>query len=251
MVSTRHKLERSFLAVLVLLSDSHIEAEAACSSDTCNGFDGNFCGQDDQCYFYTCDNFYQYGNWTSAPRISPLTCEEYDDGAEEHYNAIVYGCSGYGPGANPGDQIPRQVFNEKCLGLVDNLRFECYRMAAETNFTSFLTEVAALAPNSTCDNYDPERNLATNAVERFIYGIYLVETFGATSAFGGINTTTIFDEESAYKTMFAKIEVVEVPTNVPTLVPTTAPSPSPTPSSSAFSELCTAVSFLALIWWHT
>lgn len=248
MMTTKHTHKVSFLAALVLLSASPFGAEAVCSSETCSGSDGNFCGRDGQCYFYTCDNYYQHGNWTFSPRISPMACGAYEEGAEDHYNAVVYGCSGYGPGTDPTkDQVPRQVFNQKCLALVDNLRFECYRVAAETDFTPFLNQVAASSPNSTCDNYDPERDLAMNAVERFIYGIYLVEST-YTAAFGGINATTAFDEDSAYKTMFAKIEEVEV--GFPSFVPTPQPTPSPTSGAAASSFTYCAGGVLTLLALH-
>jgi hypothetical protein len=112
-----------------------------------------FCGTDDICHDFSCENWYLYGNerFTRHNNIAAptLECQEIAPDGNNLYQGtagIFYGCNSTTP--------IRQNFNRECIANInEKTNFVCREFGPETDFQSFIDD----ADNSTttCESGSP------------------------------------------------------------------------------------------------
>lgn len=194
-----------------------------------------FCGTDGACYPYTCANFFQLHpamEYDSAT-ATDLMCES----AVKDFDLVHYACGRTNSGlvADPGVGMKSNQF---CTGQSRSddefgIAVECFDYEANTDFSAFTMD--ALGAGVTCVGGSAFFHYqAGYDISEFENGSLVRTSFVKQ----GPLSTAMFDEPSAYGSMFAVITrtaVTPPPTKAPTDVPTIAPSASPSdpPSDDA------------------
>lgn len=236
-------------AVSIAAIMAHAADTEKCGGGCVTG-SGKFCGLDDQCHIYSCQEWYEFGprNFTGYDIASstPLTCqniqvtEPYDhdflDG-NVYYPSVSFRCVSLTP--------PPIVmgYTRRCTMAGPDTDFTCYELATDTDFQPFLDEVSASGLNCTDDEYDE------TGFPQFTYYVkyesQIWQPWMSVRA-QGHNSTSEFNEIFALNgTMYATYkESTGKPTAAPTSsAPTKSLTTSPTlRMSSAFSNKRQAVS---------
>ena len=203
----------------------------------CEGGSGQFCGTDGQCHFYSCKSWYEFGPslWsTGFDNTSQLVCQDipitqpYWDAFYESvntYESVRFRCWSL---KKPS---PIQMgFTNKCTVSTSNSNFECYGLAADTNFQPFLDEVAASQLNCTDDD---QNDLDQTGYPKYTYSVRTAAyhrngTYeeGRETIQWGYNSTSEFNATLALTgTMSARYETwTAEPTGAPTVAPTASPT---------------------------
>lgn len=233
-------------AIIVIVA--HAEDVDKCGGGCVLG-SGNFCGLDDQCHVYSCQEWYEFGprNFTGYDIASstPLTCQ--DIPITEPKKLVLYG-NAYNPSVSfrCASLTPPPItmgFTRRCTMSEPDTDFICYELATDTDFQPFLDEVSASGLNCTDDVYD-ETGYPKFSY-RVMYESLIWQPWMAVIA-QGHNSTSEFNETLALNgTMYASYkESTGKPTTAPTSsAPTKSLTTSPTlRMSSAFSNKKQAVS---------
>ena len=192
-----------FLLFFVGFTDA--ECDPPCSTET--SIQQEFCGRDDKCHSYSCQNWYQYGPkkfTTYKDQARPeLVCKDIaDDDIDTHQYlgkaGILYGCN----------QLAKlkQSFTKECIAPLDsNTTFTCHEMSFNTNFASFIAKVNDT--NITCGDLEPKY-------------FYLNWIGYETTLFGGEDFRTLafsstFNQTMAYKTIYSELVSNETFKTVP------------------------------------
>jgi len=197
----------------------------AASTEECGP--GNFCGADDTCHPFSCQNWYELANatYTAYKPSLPLTCNEMVsfnmEFPEVDNAAVVFGCMGYVGSLPPP---PYQAFNRRCSRDDADLdsKFVCYEMANGTNFQPFVEEAERIL----IDPCDPE---GMPSIPSFIYQVTISREDQASgggffASLDGGNATIDFNETLAMGTMFAMLTTAKESTDSPNAPPTATPS---------------------------
>ncbi|CAB9530322.1 unknown protein [Seminavis robusta] len=134
-------------------------------SDACECEDniGHFCGIDDNCHPFSCENYYLYADrkLTGYSDNATMQCFGYSLGEQERAHGVVYGCSPLFPFVlpTPGKQVT-EPFNRKCTAERDEsgFSFECYEFQdgeAAADFSFFERLANSFFPDCT-DGDDPK-----------------------------------------------------------------------------------------------
>ncbi len=171
-----------------------------CSNAPCD-YEVQFCGLDDRCHYYSCQEWYDFGppeftghddgrsitflsNFSYVTNdnggdasAAPLECEYEVPSSDVYSAAIVYGCtfwscsgdlcSGYTDMNDPREGVA-QDFTQRCSATNGNLSYVCYDLAEETDLDQFLVNVEGSIVN--CSNeLVPE--------PKFLFSIHLQTIF--------------------------------------------------------------------------
>jgi hypothetical protein len=228
----------ALFAALIAQCLTNIAAQTPFDSENCEncGPSGDFfCGTDEKCYAWNCQNWYAFGaaDFTghSGDGLQPtMTCEnvgmyplglgpdalDYCGSNTSVPSSTLYDCSGYDctdarPSASMG-------FTVQCLANHATATFACYEMASNTDYSDFLSGVQT-SPVS-CVGGD---NQLLDAPEYLTFITVAKDTLdmGRSVVFASVKNSTIFNETIAQTAMFSHLR--ENP-----------PTEAPTPTSGTF-----------------
>ena len=174
----------------------------------------SFCGWDGTCSPFSCSFWYTFGPvaFTGYDPYTPaeLTCNDYDSGAEENMNSVVYGCRNYGLGTEaPEGESKVHSFNQMCEAAPRGRdKFICYQNKVGTNFPKYVEEVETSEPLS-CDKEvnGTSTGNSTEDTVRFWYQIVLSqERMGSVTNHSTTRASVDFDLEAASKSRFAVLQ---------------------------------------------
>jgi len=128
---------------LSLVPSSNAAQKLNPSEGSCTGCttEGHFCGIDNQCHPYSCQNFYQYADrkLTGYADDTTFQCFGYALGDQENAHGVIYGCDPLFPFTlmTPGKQVT-EAFNRKCTAEREGgFKFECYEFQPSETATDF------------------------------------------------------------------------------------------------------------------
>ncbi len=168
-----------------------------------------FCGLDNKCYPYSCENWYQHGDFKYTRHRTleapALTCRDIDVEEEGSYEyrgvaGIVYGCNIFSG--------VRKPFTRECTAALDDLaNFTCREMSPNTDFQPFIDEVSS--KNMTCTN--------ENDVPLYMYANWIgFDTFVGESSISSFSLTKTFNSSVAGKTIYSSL-VAHYPNGPPNI----------------------------------
>jgi hypothetical protein len=182
------------ISLITISSLSNVNA--ACDPPCSSSNDKEFCGVDDICHEYSCNNWYQYGDMKytryqnlSAPALECQDINTNDNDDDYIYLAragIIHGCS-----TATGDLFP---FTKECFAKFnEQTNFTCREMSSNTNFTSYIDNMNE--KNITCsDDRDPI----------YLYVNWLgFDTYLGQANFNTMSVSSTFNETLSMKTMYA------------------------------------------------
>ena len=233
--------------------------KANCGVDPCQL--GQFCGTDLNCYNYSCGNFYLYGPEAFVGHTgiitSELSCGTSTADPRGGPYGVTWACAFYYQGMIPSDRGVGMPYNTQCTSNPQqNLIFECYEYAADTDFSNFENQV-----------YNSSVSCPDNPnLPGFVYQIsysYAVYENGYMNSRENADISNLvtqnFIRDSAVKTIFASLtnKVTKAPTRSPTTSPPThRPIPTLPPSGLPTERMTTLVAniltslLLGWICWH-
>ena len=166
-----------------------------------------FCGLNDKCYQYSCENWYQYGDikYTRHRTLEApaLTCQDIDP-EEDSYEylgmaGIVHGCN-----VKTGTRMP---FTRECTAILDDeANFTCHEMSPNTDFQTYIDQV----DNETI-------NCANNETALYIYANWVsFDTFVGEGKSSSFSLSKAFNSSLAGKTIYSSL-VADYPNGPPNI----------------------------------
>jgi len=143
---------------------------------------------------------------------TPLVCGPLRDSTGSLPLGVAYGCNSYVTASSDSQLVGMPSynalgFNEYCSVVDQGLAFECYQMAASTNFGDFVN-LCESTPIK-CDEDNSIRN--DTETPKFIYQVFFSTSneWYEHSSFRDLTSTATFNETLASRTLFAKLSKAE------------------------------------------
>lgn len=161
-----------------------------------------FCGKDDMCHSFSCENWYLYGNeqyTTYKNQDQPaLVCSDIDVDDDNDYKylgkaGIYHGCS-----VTIG---LHQSFTQECFAQLDNYtNFTCHEMSSGSDYSPFIEKINST--NITCEG-------AKDPAYLYVNWMGYDTKFGDSSIVSAVGSQT-FNETKASKTIYSALVSGEV-----------------------------------------
>jgi hypothetical protein len=176
-----------------------------CNNPICDYGNGEFCGSDNVCHPYSCEDWYEFGPpcYTGNTGGTLLQCISISVPEQTIGHSVVYACGGFSNFVDlpfgPDVSGVGLKFTESCIArnTKSNTTFECLQLRSVIEDTDRINAFIAAANNSTLT--------CANATEpKFIYQVD-VTSFQFSGSYYGNKGSNVFNETMASRTITSKL----------------------------------------------
>jgi hypothetical protein len=172
-----------------------------CSNPTCDYANGEFCGIDNVCHAYSCEDWYKFGppDYTGhAQSPGTLTCSSIPVPEEVAGHSAIYGCSAYSNAIDlPIGSSVGLKFTESCVARNANTTFECMQLKSVDDDAGRIENFVIAAEYSfiACDN--------TTQEPTFMYQVHVGTLEG--SVLASLESSYAFNETRVSRTIYSTL----------------------------------------------